>query len=96
MGYTHYWTIKEDKPITEEQMVRLQTDMLRIERHFVENDLVKLGNGLGQGDDVDYGTGDKIAFNGCEKSGEDYETFWLGVGDTGGEFCKTARKGGAL
>ena len=98
MGYTHYWTIK--KPVTKEVMVKLATDMQKIEQHFLENevvadiagDVVKLADGGGQGDRVDYGNDDKICFNGTEENDNYHETFIVAVGDTGFEFCKTNRK----
>lgn len=102
MGYTQYWTIK--KPITKGQMTLLQSDMLKIEGLFIAEDIeaeiaecyttsvVKLADGMGEGDRVDYGDHDKIAFNGIEEGDLGHETFGLRVGDEGFEFCKTARK----
>jgi len=78
MGYTHYWTIKE--PIDSDAFDKLQKGI---------KEIVKTANeaGISISDESTDGT---IAFNGAGRDA--HETFFIQLGDTGFNFCKTAEK----
>jgi hypothetical protein len=79
MGYTHYWKINE--PI--ERQMR-STSCKRESRRLLET---AVDAGIPIDDESTDGT---IAFNGVD--GNSHETFFIQVGDTGFNFCKTAEK----
>ena len=78
MGYTHYWTIKEE--LSADAFAKLQEGIKAIIQTANEA-------GISISDESTDGT---IAFNGI--GANSHETFVIRVGDTGFNFCKTAEK----
>jgi NOL1/NOP2/fmu family ribosome biogenesis protein len=85
MGYTHYWTIKEE--LTPAQF-KEWTEGVKVIVETATEAGIALGNGLG----FDAPNNDEtlVAFNGVVEGG--HETFSIRIGDEGFDFCKTAQK----
>jgi hypothetical protein len=86
MGYTHYWTIKEE--LTREQFITWAEGVKAIVETAIEAG-IPLGNGIGE--DAPELSENVVAFNGAGNQG--VETFGISIDDEGFDFCKT---GGAL
>lgn len=84
MGYTHYW--HNSKGFNDKQWKLLQDAAHRI---FM-GAAVKLGNAHGH--DSPEISDERIAFNGWEDDGEDYETCAIERRGEEFSFCKTARR----
>jgi NOL1/NOP2/fmu family ribosome biogenesis protein len=85
MGYTHYWTIKEE--LTPAQFKEWTEGIKAIVETATEAGIA-LGNGLGfDAPNIDETL---VAFNGVGEGG--LETFGIKLDDLGFDFCKTARK----
>ena len=85
MGYTHYWTIKEE--LTPAQFKEWTEGIKAIVETATEAG-IPLGNGLGfDAPNIDETL---VAFNGVGEGG--HETFSIRLGDEGFDFCKTAQK----
>jgi NOL1/NOP2/fmu family ribosome biogenesis protein len=85
MGYTHYWTIKEE--LTPAQFKEWTEGVKVIVETAIEAG-IQLGNGLGF--DAPNIEETLVAFNGVGEGG--HETFGIRLGDEGFDFCKTAEK----
>jgi len=85
MGYTHYWTVKEE--LTREKFITWAEGVQVIVETAVEAG-IPLGNGLGE--DAPEISDLVIAFNGVGNEG--HETFGITIDDEGFDFCKTAAK----
>lgn len=85
MGYTHYWTIKEE--LTPARF-REWTDGVKIIVETAIEAGIPVGNGFG----VDAPAIDEylVALNGVGEGG--HETFGIAFDDLGFDFCKTAQK----
>ena len=84
MGYTHYWTIKEE--LTREQFITWAEGVKVIVETAIEAG-IPLGNGLGE--DAPEIADNVVAFNGVGNQG--VETFGITIDDEGFDFCKTGR-----
>jgi len=85
MGYTHYWTIKEE--LTPAQFKEWTEGVKAIVETATEAG-IPLGNGLGfDAPNIDETL---VALNGVGEYG--HETFGIRLGDEGFDFCKTAQK----
>ena len=85
MGYTHYWTIKQE--ITPAQFKEWTEGVKVIVETAIEAG-IPLGNGLGfDAPNIDETL---VALNGVGAGG--HETFGIRLGDEGFDFCKTAEK----
>jgi hypothetical protein len=85
MGYTHYWTIKEE--LTPAQFKEWTEGIKAIVETATEAG-IPLGNGLGfDAPNIDETL---VAFNGVGEGG--HETFGIRLEDKGFDFCKTAQK----
>jgi hypothetical protein len=82
MGYTHYWTIKEE--LTREKFIEWAEGVKEIVETAVEGGIA-LGNGLG--DDAPELADNLVVFNGAGNLG--VETFGITIDDEGFDFCKT-------
>jgi hypothetical protein len=82
MGYTHYWTIKEE--LTREKFIEWAEGVKAIVETAVEGGIA-LGNGLG--DDAPELAENLVVFNGAGNQG--VETFGITIDDEGFDFCKT-------
>ena len=85
MGYTHYWTIKEELP--REKFIEWAEGVKAIVETAIEGG-IRIGNGLGE--DASELSDSLIAFNGVGNGG--HETFAISFDDNGFDFCKTAEK----
>lgn len=85
MGYTHYWTIKEELP--REKFIEWAEGVKVIVETAVEAG-IPLGNGLGE--DKPEISDNVIVFNGVGAGG--HESFGISIDDEGFDFCKTAAK----
>ena len=85
MGYTHYWTIKQE--LTPTQFKEWSEGIKAIVETAIEAGIA-LGNGLGFDEPNIEET--LVAFNGVGEGG--HETFGIRLGDEGFDFCKTAEK----
>ncbi len=85
MGYTHYWTIKEE--LTQEQFASWVEGVKVIVETAIEAG-IPLGNGIGE--DAPEISENLVAFNGVGNDG--HETFGIALGDSDFDFCKTAEK----
>jgi hypothetical protein len=85
VGYTHYWTIKQE--ITPAQFKEWTEGVKVIVETAIEAG-IPLGNGLGfDAPNIDETL---VALNGVGAGG--HETFGIRLGDEGFDFCKTAEK----
>ena len=82
MGYTHYWEFDGDG----ETFGRTALDAQRIVEHAATIG-ISIKGPMGAGE-PEFTEG-KIALNGDESKGEDYETFAITAEGTGFDFCKT-------
>ncbi len=85
MGYTHYWTIKEE--LTPAQFKEWTEGVKAIVETAIEAG-IPLGNGLGTG--APEITDSLVSLNGDEAGM--FETFSIAFDDEGFDFCKTAQK----
>ncbi len=83
MGYTHYWTIKNNDKLGE----ALASCVPIVEAGKATN-VLKGGHGVGDAEASD----DRLWCNGDEDKGQDHETFGIWNDSSGHDFCKTARK----
>jgi len=85
VGYTHYWTIKQE--LTPAQFKEWTEGVKVIVETAIEAG-IPLGNGLGfDAPNIDETL---VALNGVGAGG--HETFGIRLGDEGFDFCKTAEK----
>jgi hypothetical protein len=85
MGYTHYWTIKDE--LTPAQFKEWSDGVKVIIETAIEAG-IPLGNGLGE--DAPEIAENLVAFNGVGAGS--HETFSIAMDDSGFDFCKTAEK----
>jgi hypothetical protein len=85
MGYTHYWTIKEELP--REKFTKWTEGVKVIVETAIEAG-IRLGNGLGK--DTPEISDTLIVFNGV--GAFSHESFGVSFDDVGFDFCKTAAK----
>jgi hypothetical protein len=85
MGYTHYWTIKEELP--REKFTQWTEGVKVIVETAIEAG-IRLGNGLGK--DAPEISDTLIVFNGVGVFS--HESFGVSFDDIGFDFCKTAAK----
>jgi len=84
VGYTHYWTIKEE--LNREQFATWVEGVKALVETAIEAG-IPLGNGIGE--DAPELAENLVAFNGAGNQG--VETFGISVDDQGFDFCKTGR-----
>jgi hypothetical protein len=82
MGYTHYWTIKEE--LNREQFITWAEGVKVIVETAIEAG-IPLGNGIGE--DAPEIADNLVAFNGAGNQG--VETFGIAIDDEGFDCCKT-------
>ena len=85
MGYTHYWTIKDE--LNREKFIEWAEGVKVIVETAIEAG-IPLGNGLG--DDKPELSDSLVVFNGVGDGS--HESFALSIDGDGFNFCKTARK----
>lgn len=89
MGYTHYWNLKERNPKKFKEAVELFKTCWNKVKEKYGNDTPELYDGAGRTPSPII-SDTCLCFNG--KGELAHETFRIEVGDSGFDFCKTARK----
>ena len=88
MGYTHYLRLKNI--VTEDKLAMASADVKKA-FELIKAELPNITIKDGWGEDEPRINERAIWFNGDASKEEDYETFFVEVGDKGFNFCKTAR-----
>lgn len=93
MGYTHYFELKNQAVVTDEQWASFCEDMQKVFYQVENRGYPVLQSDMEDGDHPSYFLNSQIiCFNGDSTKGLDHETFFIRKNERGFQFCKTAAK----